>query len=116
MEYFKPFIIGGLVISGSKFISKFVAPEFSPLVGGLPTGIIASFFLNKDSEKIKYYNGYVYSSIILALSVFIIDYICNNTKWSVNIVSVIGLFLWAISSYFIINYFKTNEKKASTSN
>lgn len=114
MEYLKPFIIGGIVISGSKFISKFLAPEFSPLVGGIPTGIIATYFLNKDSEKIKYYNGYVYSSIILALSVFIIDYICNNTKWDVNVISTIGLVLWGIVSYFVINYFKPKEKNSST--
>ena len=45
MDYIKPFLIGGSLIAGSKYISHFVAPEYSPLIGGLPTGIIASFFI-----------------------------------------------------------------------
>ena len=45
MEYVKPFLIGGGVIGGSKLASKIMGPALAPLVGGMPTGIIASFFL-----------------------------------------------------------------------
>ena len=55
MEYVKPFLIGGSVIAGSKLAAKIMGPALAPLVGGMPTGIIASFFLKGDDKKKKYY-------------------------------------------------------------
>ena len=46
MDIVKSFLIGGGVIAGSKVASNIMGPELAPIVGGLPTGIIASFFLN----------------------------------------------------------------------
>ena len=48
MEYVNPFLIGGSVIAGSKIAANMAGPALAPIVGGMPTGIIASFFLKSQ--------------------------------------------------------------------
>ena len=105
MEYIKPFLIGGAVIGGSKAASKIMGPSLAPLVGGMPTGIIASFFLKKEAAKKKYFEGYVYSSFTLFLAILFI-HICSShfPNTSVNIISGSSFVFWAIISYFVIKY------------
>ena len=68
MDIVKSFLIGGGVIAGSKVASNIMGPELAPIVGGLPTGIIASFFLNSNATKQKYFEGYAYSSFVCVFS------------------------------------------------
>ena len=107
MEYLKSFLIGGSVIAGSKFASKILGPEMAPIVGGLPTGIIASFFLNSNSNKQKYFQGYAYSSFVLFLAILFIHLATERyKKTNVNIISGSAFVVWAILSYIIINAHK----------
>ena len=46
MEYLKSFLIGGSVIAGSKLVSDYTNPLYGSIIGGMPTGIISSFFFN----------------------------------------------------------------------
>lgn len=106
MEYLKPFLIGGLVISGSKFVSTFASPEIAPLIGGAPTGIIASYFLQNDDARRKFFSGYSVSAPILALAIVIINYMLNMfPEVNTNIISTLGLFIWAIVSYLVVEVF-----------
>ena len=103
MEYVEPFLIGGSIIAGAKLASKYMGPAFAPLIGGMPTGIIASFFLNNNKNKRMYFNGYMYSSFIISIIGLFIHYmIVNVTTISVDTIAVIGFVLWAVISYFII--------------
>ena len=112
MEYIKPFLIGGAVIGGSKAASKIMGPALAPLVGGMPTGIIASFFLKGDDKKRKYFEGYVYSSFTLFLSILFIHLATMHfQKVSVNIISGISFIIWAIISYFVIKMRTKKGKK-----
>ena len=105
MDILKPFLIGGSVIAGSKFVSKYASPALAPLVGGLPTGIIATFFMDTDKSKRLYYTGYAYSSFLLFMAVLICHLWSSNTQTSVNIISSICILVWAILSYLVINFF-----------
>ena len=106
MEYIKPFLIGGIVIAGSKFVSKFASPSLSPIIGGMPTGIIASLFLKSQNDKRAYFSGYYYSSILLALAIAWIHFTSITYKeWNVDVISAVALGMWAFLSYFAINYF-----------
>ena len=103
MEYVKPFIIGGSIIAGAKFTSKFMGPQFAPLIGGMPTGIIASYFLESDKTKRLYFNGYMYSSFVITLAVIFIHFASTSmTTIPVNVISAIGYVVWAVVSYFLI--------------
>ena len=81
MEYLKSFLIGGGVIAGSKIAANIMGPEMAPIVGGLPTGIIASFFLQqipvsknilKDTRTVLYFvfSNSIYSSCYITLQKF----------------------------------------------
>ena len=103
LTYLKEFLIGGSIIASSKYVAKYVGAEFAPLVGGMPTGIIASFFLNSEVNKKEFYSGYVISSFILFLAIVFIR-VTNKyfPRISTNIVSVIAIILWAVISFLVI--------------
>jgi hypothetical protein len=106
MEYVNPFLIGGSVIAGSKFASEYAGPTLAPIIGGMPTGIIASLFLKNQQAKRDFFSGYLYSSILLTLSIMFIHYTSiTYTTWNVDVISMWALCLWAILSYIAINHF-----------
>ncbi len=111
MEYVNPFLIGGGVIAGSKLAAKMAGPALAPIVGGMPTGIIASFFLKSQDAKRAYFAGYFYSSILLAIAIMFIHFTSiTYKKWNVDMISGIALLLWALLSYAAINYFIPKKK------
>ena len=112
-KYITPFIIGGSVISGSKFLSSYMTPAIGSLVGGMPTGIISSFFIGNDNAKRDYYEGYVYHSFILFLSVLGIHLMSIHSAISMNVISGVGFILWAIISYLLLNFLGLTKKVKS---
>lgn len=115
MDHLVDFLIGGSVIMGVKWVATCFSPEFSPIVAGMPLGIVASFFLNKNSEKIKYYNGYIYVSIITTLTVIVANWLCNHTAINVNVISAVAFISWAVVSFTFIRWLKnTNDSKPTT--
>ena len=103
MEYVKPFVIGGGLITLGKYTSRFVNPAIAPLIGGLPTGVIASFFLDNDKVRKGYYGGYVYSSFVLFFVIAAIHLAGEHTAMSMDLISFIGLLVWGAISYVVIN-------------
>ena len=102
-DLLKTFVIGGGLIAGAKYVSQFMSPAWAGMVGGLPTGIIASFFLDSDKKKIMYYSGYVYSSFLLFVAVVFCHIITTHFQnIPINVVSTIAIPLWAIVSYLVI--------------
>lgn len=111
MEYVKPFVIGGGLITLGKYTSKFVDPAIAPLIGGLPTGVIASFFLDNDKMRKGYYNGYVYSSFVLFFVIAAIHLAGEHTAMSMDLISFVGLVIWGGISYVVINAEILSKKK-----
>jgi hypothetical protein len=104
MEYLKPFLIGGSVIAGSKYVASYVNPSLAPLIGGMPTGIIASYFLTSNKQKREFFGGYVYSSFVLFLAILFIHLTSISTNINVNMISTFGLIVWGIISYIVIQH------------
>ena len=111
MEYVKPFVIGGGLITLGKYTSKFVDPAIAPLIGGLPTGVIASFFLDNDKMRKGYYNGYVYSSFVLFFVIAAIHLAGEHTAMSMDLISFVGLVIWGGISYVVIHAEVLAKKK-----
>lgn len=106
MDIIRPFVIGGTVIGGAKLISRYVDPALAPLLGGMPTGIVASFFLNNDKDKRQYFKGYGVSTSILVVAILMLVYGTRVlTNIHVDVISSVTLVVWAILSYISINYF-----------
>ena len=107
----KPFLVGGSVIGGSHLISQFAPAQFAPLIGGMPTGIIASYFLATQQQKHEYFTGYAVSSVVLTLAIIGLHYTTIiSPKTNVDIISASFLIVWAIISFFAIKTFVPNKK------
>ena len=111
-EVVKAFVLGGATIAAAKYISQFVSPAFAPLIAGMPTGIITSFFLGSDKARREYYSGYFISISILALIVIL----CHLTATyapsvPIDLVSLIAIPSWGIISYVAINRLEIVHKK-----
>jgi hypothetical protein len=106
MDIIRPFLIGGSVIGGAKLISRYMDPALAPLLGGMPTGIIASFFLDNDKEKRQYFKGYGVSTSILVIAILMLVYGTRVlTNIHVDVIAASALIVWAVLSYISINYF-----------
>lgn len=107
----KPFLVGGAVIGGSHLVSQFAPAQFAPLIGGMPTGIIASYFLANQRQKHEYFTGYAVSSVVLTLAIVGLHYTTIvSPKTNVDIISTIFLIVWAVISFFAIKAFVHNKK------
>ncbi len=107
----KPFLVGGAVIGGSHLVSQFAPAQFAPLIGGMPTGIIASYFLATQKKKHEYFTGYAVSSVVLTLAIVGLHYTTVVLpKMNVDIISTMFLLVWALISFFAIKTFVHNKK------
>lgn len=107
MEYLTPFLIGGSIIATSKFVSNHVSSEYAALIGGMPTGIIASFFILGNNSKGDYYKGYLISSIVIALVLTMLNTaLKTHPKIDTNILSICSLIVWACLSFFSVKLIK----------
>ena len=112
MEYAIEFVIGGAVMAGSKVAAKYMGPTLAPIIGGMPTGIIASIFLSSNKDKIDFFSGYVYSSFLLFITIVGIHILSlKYSNYNINYISLGGLVLWGIASYFVIKMNMKNGTK-----
>tara|TARA_Y100000389_G_scaffold58552_1_gene54544 strand:+ start:1040 stop:1351 length:312 start_codon:yes stop_codon:yes gene_type:complete len=103
MDVLKSFILGGSLIGGSKFISQYIDPSYSPLFAGLPIGLLTMLFINGSENKTKYCRNYILSTSILLLILLFIQFILND----INEKSIIICFgLWFFTSFLLIKYRK----------
>jgi len=107
----KPFLVGGSVIGGSHLVAQFAPAQFAPLIGGMPTGIIASYFLTSQQKKQEYFTGYAVSSVVLTLAIVGLHYTTVALpKTNVDIISTAFLVIWAVISFFAVKTFVHNKK------
>jgi len=107
MEYLKAFLLGGTIIASAKLISTYVDPVYAPLVAGMPTGMVASFFLQSDKVKRRFYGGYMIADLVVALAV---AGVFAMTKMfpavHINVITIVGYLFWLILTLVSITYLK----------
>ena len=106
LDYLMSFFIGGAVIAGTRFLAQVLPPPYASMLGGLPLGILASFFIENQTAKKQYYAGFTYSAFLLFIAVLLIHIV--STAWPtapVDAISAICLFLWGLSSAILISKF-----------
>ena len=91
-----PFLIGGTVISGVKYASVHIKnPAVAAIIGGVPTGLIALYFVS-DEKTLKYAHNYFFVTLSLLLAISIFYTLHTYTKMSKNSVVAISLCCWAV--------------------
>ena len=104
-EYLKTFLIGGSIISFSKYVSTVFPPVYSGLVGAFPVSLITSFFLLNDKVREKFYQGAILSDILVTTaitSILLIRY--YNKTIPVNYITIFALILWITLGITIIKF------------
>jgi len=105
-EYLRTFLIGGGIISLSKYVSSHFNPAYSGLLGAAPVSLVTSFFLANDKTKEKYFRGALLSDSLIFLSIFIILTIRYfDQTIPINYIATLGLFIWGIIGYLIVRFF-----------
>jgi hypothetical protein len=94
-ELLVPFLIGGSVIAGVKFAATHLEnPALAAIVGGLPTGLIAIYFLASE-KAVGYAQNYFYVALSLVTSIMIFYLLLSYTKLPKNTALLIALCSWA---------------------
>ena len=105
LGYLGSFAASGALVAGAKYVSRWADPALAPVIAGLPLGILGSFFITPEAAKHRYYAGFMYSSIILAICVikiYVVSLIFPSL--SINTLSALGLLLWGATSWVVIHY------------
>ena len=104
-EYLKTFLLGGSIISLSKYISTVLPPAYSGLVGAAPTSLITSFFLLNDKVREHFFKGAILSDILIFISILSILLIRNYTdSIPINYITIFGILLWFVLGITIIKF------------
>lgn len=104
-EYLKTFLIGGSIISLSKYISTVFPPEYSGLVGAFPVSLITSFFLLNDKIREKFFKGAILSDILVTTAISsILVFRYYNKSISLNYITILALILWITLGIAIIKF------------
>ena len=101
-----PFLTGGFIVGGAKFIADRASPLWASLVGSTPNDIVTAYFLKNDTEKKKYLVGYVIQSIMFFAITVLLYLLLKHSKINANLLLVLGIILWLGVSIVIIKYTK----------
>jgi|ETNvirenome_6_85_1030632.scaffolds.fasta_scaffold01823_4 H+/Cl- antiporter ClcA len=105
------FLTGAFIIGGAKYISIHIGSMWAALLGGLPAGLIAAFFLKNNSFIRKFLNGYFIQTIVMTLIVYcLILPLVFLTKVDINVIAFCALLLWAFVSVLMIKYSSKKTK------
>lgn len=104
-EYLKTFILGGSIISASKYVSTILPPAYSGLIGAAPTSLITSFFLLNDKVREKFFQGAILSDLLIFAAISTILIVRHyNSHIPINYITIFGLLLWFIFGISIIKF------------
>ena len=110
VQYAKPFVIGGSVVAGSKVVASTLGPSLAPLVGGIPTSIISSFFLKEENATIYISNLWLMGLMSVLVQVGIAQAKKKMPDTSIHKLAAAGLAVWFVLSYMLLNYVNSTKK------
>lgn len=91
-----PFLIGGTVISGVKYVSSHIKnPAVAAIIGGVPTGLISMYFVS-DEKTLKYAHNYFFVTLSLLTAIAVFYVLHTYTEVKKDIVLLIALGCWAL--------------------
>lgn len=89
-----PFLIGGTIIAGVKFAAThFANPTLAAIIGGVPTGLLAIYFLSRQ-KAVSYSYEYLHIGLVLVASVAVFHALITRTNMSKNTILIISILTW----------------------
>ena len=105
-----PFLTGGLIVGGAKFVSDISSPLWASLLGAIPNDMITPYFLKTDSDQKIYITGYVLQSIIFIIVTISIYLLLKYTKINQNVIIALGMIAWFVCSLYLVRFTKPYVK------
>ena len=93
-----PFLLGGGIIAGVKLAAMTIKdPALASIIAGLPTGLLAAYFISQDSAE-GYASNYVFVASSLVMSIIVFWLLLAKTPLGEhkNIALTLSLVFWAL--------------------
>ena len=101
-KYLVIFVIGGILLTSIQYSSEFVSPAIASVIGALPVGLFATYFLIKNSNTGDYLKNYIkQTTLTLGLASL---YLYGLETFDSNIIYIITIILWIIFSFVRLFY------------
>ena len=104
MEFLPPFLIGGITVSGIKYLSNRVDPKYAAILGAFPIGLLSTYYITDMKNLSSYLDNYIKIIIIVAFSAFLYIQLLKN-KINRTISFILSLIFWltciVIKTFFL---------------
>ena len=77
-QYLYLFLLGGFTLSGIKYVSTILPPQYAAIIGAIPIGLITSITLKNINIIDHYIENYAAMSLILLLSALLYHILIIN--------------------------------------
>ena len=99
-DLIQTFIMGGLLVSGIKYVSYHAGPKYAAVFAAFPIGLISSYLMKNEKQVETYLKSYM-KTISSLLIVSMLYFRLLKNKFSVNISLGISLSLWLLLNFLI---------------
>ena len=104
-DLIQTFIMGGLLVSGIKYVSYRAGPKYAAVFAAFPIGLISSYLMKNEKQVETYLKSYM-KTISSLLIVSMLYFKLLKNKFSVNISLGISLSLWLLLNFLIVFFNK----------
>jgi len=111
-----PFLTGGLIVGGAKFVSEIANPLWASLLGAIPNDMITPYFLDTDANKKIYIIGYILQSIIFIFVIASLYLLLRFTKINPDLLILLAIITWFICSFYLVRSTKSYIEHYFTKN
>ena len=110
MEYAKTFLLSGSIVTLSKVAANHANMPLSAVLGGIPLGLLAVFFITGRDDKRQYIKGYAYVSFLVFLSAVSLGQILELFPSApVNGATLGAMAVWFVVSLLVATIFASPD-------
>ena len=101
--YIQPFVTGGLLVAGIKYLSNNVNTKLGAIFGAAPIGLMSSYYITHlESAKTYSHNYFIMLIVGVILAFSYHNFLNNNVTKNKSILYSIAL--WFIIGFVLYNY------------
>lgn len=100
LEYVVLFIVGGISIVVTKYLTNEVSPKLGAILATIPIGLFSAYFIVEEDKVPDYLENYLMQTIFIVVSTVLYLYLLNNQDLKHRTVYLMILSLWIV---FIIS-------------
>jgi len=102
-DLIQTFIMGGLLVSGIKYVSFKSGPKYAAIFAAFPIGLISSYLMKNEKQVERYLKSYM-KTISSLLIVCMVYFRLLKNKFSVDMSLGISIVLWLLLNFLIVYF------------